>query len=168
MLTPSGRSSCRRCCRSAVSASSDGRNRYRSTWGGCGARAIKGCVVSLGRTGHERRPGGALRAHLRARRPAEHPALRDTLDGRPGGLLCQPRQRRPLRLQPDPRPASRRLRGLRAPPARALLADLSALPAVHDADPPRPRAAELLLYPHGPLTWLFDHLYSWWAGVLGY
>ncbi len=24
------------------------------------------------------------------------------------------------------------------------------------------------LYPHGPLTWLFDHLYNWWAGVLGY
>jgi Zn-dependent protease len=24
-----------------------------------------------------------------------------------------------------------------------------------------------LLYPHGPLTWLYDHLYSWWAGVLG-
>jgi Zn-dependent protease len=24
------------------------------------------------------------------------------------------------------------------------------------------------LYPHGPITWLFDHLYSWWAGVLGY
>jgi Zn-dependent protease len=23
------------------------------------------------------------------------------------------------------------------------------------------------LYPHGPLTWLFDRLYSWWAGVLG-
>jgi len=23
------------------------------------------------------------------------------------------------------------------------------------------------LYPHGPLTWLFDHLYNWWAGVLG-
>ena len=24
------------------------------------------------------------------------------------------------------------------------------------------------LYPHGPITWLFDHLYNWWAGVLGY
>jgi Zn-dependent protease len=24
-----------------------------------------------------------------------------------------------------------------------------------------------VLYPHGPLTWLFDHLYNWWAGVLG-
>jgi len=23
------------------------------------------------------------------------------------------------------------------------------------------------LYPHGPLTWLFDHLYNWWASVLG-
>ncbi len=23
------------------------------------------------------------------------------------------------------------------------------------------------LYPHGPLTWLFDRLYNWWAGVLG-
>jgi Zn-dependent protease len=23
------------------------------------------------------------------------------------------------------------------------------------------------LYPHGPLTWLFDRLYSWWSGVLG-
>jgi Zn-dependent protease len=23
------------------------------------------------------------------------------------------------------------------------------------------------LYPHGPLTWLFDRLYSWWEGVLG-
>jgi Zn-dependent protease len=23
------------------------------------------------------------------------------------------------------------------------------------------------LYPHGPLTWLFDRLYSWWASVLG-
>jgi Zn-dependent protease len=23
------------------------------------------------------------------------------------------------------------------------------------------------LYPHGPLTWLFDRLYRWWAGVLG-
>jgi Zn-dependent protease len=23
------------------------------------------------------------------------------------------------------------------------------------------------LYPHGPLTYLYDHLYSWWAGVLG-
>ena len=23
------------------------------------------------------------------------------------------------------------------------------------------------LYPHGPLTWLFDKLYNWWAGVLG-
>jgi Zn-dependent protease len=23
------------------------------------------------------------------------------------------------------------------------------------------------LYPHGPITWLFDHLYNWWAGVLG-
>jgi Zn-dependent protease len=23
------------------------------------------------------------------------------------------------------------------------------------------------LYPHGPLTWLFDRLQSWWAGVLG-
>ncbi len=23
------------------------------------------------------------------------------------------------------------------------------------------------LYPHGPLTWFFNHLYSWWAGVLG-
>jgi len=23
------------------------------------------------------------------------------------------------------------------------------------------------LYPHGPLTWLFTHLYNWWAGVLG-
>jgi Zn-dependent protease len=23
------------------------------------------------------------------------------------------------------------------------------------------------LYPHGPLTWFFDHLYSWWSGVLG-
>jgi Zn-dependent protease len=22
------------------------------------------------------------------------------------------------------------------------------------------------LYPHGPLTWLFNHLYNWWAGVL--
>ncbi len=23
------------------------------------------------------------------------------------------------------------------------------------------------LYPHGPLTWLFNRLYSWWEGVLG-
>jgi Zn-dependent protease len=23
------------------------------------------------------------------------------------------------------------------------------------------------LYPHGPLTWFFNHLYSWWSGVLG-
>jgi Zn-dependent protease len=23
------------------------------------------------------------------------------------------------------------------------------------------------LYPHGPLTYLYDHLYSWWEGVLG-
>ena len=23
------------------------------------------------------------------------------------------------------------------------------------------------LYPHGPLTWLFDQLYNWWASVLG-
>lgn len=23
------------------------------------------------------------------------------------------------------------------------------------------------LYPHGPLTWLFDRLYSWWGSVLG-
>ena len=23
------------------------------------------------------------------------------------------------------------------------------------------------LYPHGPITWLFDRLYNWWAGVLG-
>jgi Zn-dependent protease len=23
------------------------------------------------------------------------------------------------------------------------------------------------LYPHGPLTWLYDRLYTWWAGVLG-
>jgi hypothetical protein len=23
------------------------------------------------------------------------------------------------------------------------------------------------LYPHGPLTWLFDRLYSWWSSVLG-
>ncbi len=23
------------------------------------------------------------------------------------------------------------------------------------------------LYPHGPLTWLFDRLYNWWEGVLG-
>jgi Zn-dependent protease len=23
------------------------------------------------------------------------------------------------------------------------------------------------LYPHGPITWLFNHLYNWWAGVLG-
>ncbi len=23
------------------------------------------------------------------------------------------------------------------------------------------------LYPHGPLTWLYDHLFNWWAGVLG-
>jgi len=23
------------------------------------------------------------------------------------------------------------------------------------------------LYPHSPLTWLFDHLYNWWASVLG-
>src|SRR5580692_12668900 len=24
-----------------------------------------------------------------------------------------------------------------------------------------------VLYPHGPLTWLFDRLYSWWGSVLG-
>ena len=23
------------------------------------------------------------------------------------------------------------------------------------------------LYPHGPLTWLFDRLYNWWDSVLG-
>ena len=23
------------------------------------------------------------------------------------------------------------------------------------------------LYPHGPITWLFDRLFSWWTGVLG-
>jgi hypothetical protein len=23
------------------------------------------------------------------------------------------------------------------------------------------------LYPHGPLTWLFDRLYNWWESVLG-
>ena len=23
------------------------------------------------------------------------------------------------------------------------------------------------LYPHGPLTWLFNQLYSWWQSVLG-
>ncbi len=23
------------------------------------------------------------------------------------------------------------------------------------------------LYPHGPITWLFDRLYNWWTGVLG-
>jgi Zn-dependent protease len=26
----------------------------------------------------------------------------------------------------------------------------------------------LLLYPHGPLTWALDHVYSWWEGVLGF
>jgi Zn-dependent protease len=25
----------------------------------------------------------------------------------------------------------------------------------------------VFFYPHGPLTWLFDRLYSWWEGVLG-
>ena len=23
------------------------------------------------------------------------------------------------------------------------------------------------LYPHGPITWLFDQLFNWWANVLG-
>jgi hypothetical protein len=23
------------------------------------------------------------------------------------------------------------------------------------------------LYPHGPITWLFDQLSSWWTNVLG-
>jgi hypothetical protein len=23
------------------------------------------------------------------------------------------------------------------------------------------------LYPHGPITWLFDRLFNWWVSVLG-
>ena len=83
-------------------------------------------------------------------------------------FYAEPGQRRALRLQPDPGAAARRLRPLRAAPAGALLADLSALPPVHDADPARDRAAQLLPVPrHGPITWLFDQLYTWWGSVLG-
>ena len=48
------------------------------------------------------------------------------------------------RLQHDPGAAARRVRALRAPPARALLADLPEVPPVHDARPAGARAAQFL------------------------
>ncbi len=78
-------------------------------------------------------------------------------------------QRGAVRLQPGPGSTARRLGCRRASLAGALVADLPALPPVHDAALLDPRAPQLLLLerPRGPLTWLFDRLYNWWGSVLG-
>ena len=128
----------------------------------------QGVVVSLAGPAMNAVLAATVRARLRARRPAEPLSRRDTVGRRRGGLLCQPRQRRPLCVQPDPRAAARRLRPLRAAPARRaywptyLRYRQYTMPILLGLV-----MLNFFLYPHGPLTWLFDHLYNWWAGVLG-
>ena len=123
----------------------------------------QGVVVSLAGPAIERGARRHLRRRLRAVRG------RATSSGNLDGgdpVLRQPGERRALRVQPHPDTAARRLGVVRAAaPARWWPGYLR----YRQYTMPILMGLVLLnffLYPHGPITWLFDHLYNWWAGVL--
>ena len=150
------------------SASSVGPSRCRSTSGGCAARAIKGVLVSLAGPAMNAVLAAHLRGRLRARRPARAAALRDTSRPAPRSIfyaslvnvgLCV------FNMIPIP-PLDGSVLFERLLPARYWPTYLR----YRQYTMPILLGLVLLnffLYPHGPLTWLFDHLYSWWASVLG-
>ena len=71
------------------------------------------------------------------------------------------------RLQPDPDPAARRLGALRAAAAPGLVAGLPADPAVHHAAVAWCCSCSTSTCTPDRSTWLFDHLFNWWATLLG-